>query len=122
MEIDENERIPNRKKGHGWQTYEERFPRYAHNASLTAEHAQRSMSGWARTATYSEAGAENCARNGDDEGAKLYHEMALAAQDAYEALRDVNADAKALVAYFEKRSTDGRHDRPAELGDQVPAD
>lgn len=107
MEPDEYERIPNRKKGKGWQSYEERFPRYAHNAGLTAEHAQRSMSGWARTATYSEAASENCARNGDEEGARLYHEMALAAQDAYEALRDVNDDAKDLVAYFEKRSANG---------------
>jgi hypothetical protein len=97
MSRSETERV----RGNREDSWEERFPRYAHNAGVTAERAADAAR-WQRKASAMHAGAAtNAHRHGDLTGAGLYAEMAKAALDAADALNDVVALARKVEEHYE---------------------
>jgi hypothetical protein len=103
-----------RMRGNPGETYEQRFPRYANNAGITAgysaEYAARQ-----RKAAGLHANAAAYARvNGDDAAAELYDEMAAAALDAAEALDDLADTARQIKEHYQDRQQQeiaGNHER-----------
>lgn len=81
-------------------TYENRFPRYAANAELEQQYADRARSTWARSAGLYERAADNARDNSDEAAELLYREMADAALDAAEALADIADAARDVAAYY----------------------
>jgi hypothetical protein len=82
------------------ETYEERFPRYAHNAGVTAETAKRHAAEQRRAAGLHRAAAVNASQHGDPAGADLYDEMSKAALDAADALEDIADLAREAARHY----------------------
>jgi hypothetical protein len=99
-----------RVRGKSSQTWEERFPRYARNADVTAGIANGYAAAMRRAAGLHRVAAVNASRHGDREGAGLYDEMAKAALDAADALADITRIARRTARHYagkpeqEKRS------------------
>jgi hypothetical protein len=95
---------PRRLRGIPGETYEERFPRYAYNAGVTAAYS----GGYAarqRNAAQLHARAARFADSNDDTGAaELYSEMSAAALDAAEALEDLADLARQVREHYTARN------------------
>jgi hypothetical protein len=84
---------PEQARMHGvpGETYEERFPRYAHNAGVTAAFSVSYAKRQRRAAGMHAAASGNARARGDTVAADLYDEMRKAALDAADALSDLAA-------------------------------
>ena len=71
-----------RRDGSSSQTYEERWPRYAHNAVTEAKFAHGRRLASYKAAGYAATAAGNALKNGDEHAQALYAELA-------ETLRDI---------------------------------
>jgi hypothetical protein len=81
-------------------TYEQRFPRYAHNAAVEAKFATGRQHGAERGAHYARSAADNALKNGDEPAAVLYGEMAEALDDVALAQEDVAEIAMEIARHF----------------------
>jgi len=90
------------------QTWEERFPRYANNAEITAKYAGQYAMRAQKSAVMHGGAADNARKHGDHTGADLYEEMAKAVLDAADAYEDVADLARKVAAHY----TELQGDRP----------
>lgn len=91
-------------RGNPAQPWEERFPRYAHNAALTASYSDSYATRQRRAACMHSNAASNARAHGDLAGAGLYDEMAAAALDAADALEDLAVLARQVAAHYTRLS------------------
>jgi hypothetical protein len=89
-----------RTRGRYPETWEERFPRYARNAALTAEVARERAEEMLAAAVMHRRAAVNADAHGDRAAADLYDEMAKAAEDATDALEDIADLALRVAAHY----------------------
>jgi len=87
-------------RGNPAQPWEERFPRYAHNAAITAGFSGTYAERQRRAAGMHANAASNARAHGDLTGAGLYDEMAEAALDAADALADLADFARQVAAHY----------------------
>lgn len=90
-----------RLRGNPAEAWEERFPRYAANAMLTAAAAEGYAAEQRKAARMHRAAAVHAGRHSDREGADLYDEMAKAAEDAADALEDIAAFARQVARHYD---------------------
>jgi hypothetical protein len=93
-----------RMRGEPAETYEERFPRYAHNAGVTAGFSGDYAARQRAAATMHRGAAASAARHGDTAAADLYDEMAKAALDAADALDDIATLARQVERHYESKT------------------
>jgi predicted NBD/HSP70 family sugar kinase len=98
--VDDPRRIPPRFPYRRGGAYEDRFPRYAANAFREAEFAIAAAERWERGVRYYRQAAANAERHGDPAACVFYGEMASAAEDAAEALRDLAKAAEDVQAHY----------------------
>jgi hypothetical protein len=92
--------IPERMTGSKGQAYRQRFPRYAFNAGVSAQHAGRGADIWRNVGVRNRNAAQTALGNGDAEAADLWQGMAEAADDAAEALEDLEHWAREVQRYY----------------------
>jgi hypothetical protein len=86
------------------ETYEERFPRYAHNAGVTARFHDDYTARQRKAAELHARAAAYAAGHGDAKAEYLYSEMAAAALDAADALEDLASRARQVQEHYTTRS------------------
>jgi hypothetical protein len=89
-----------RMRGDRTETWEERWPRYANNAQITARYAHEYADRAKKAAAMHEGAAANARRHGDIIGADLYDEMAKAALDSADANEDLADLARQVAAHY----------------------
>lgn len=87
------------KKG---QTWDERRPRYAHNAGMSAAEAGAAATHWNKIARYCRQASKNAKDNSDPVAQRYYREMADAANDAADAMEDMEHWARKVQAHFSR--------------------
>jgi hypothetical protein len=80
--------------------WEDRFPRYARNAGITARFADEYATRQRRAAGLHANAAANARRHGDKTAADLYEEMHKAALDAADALADTADLARKVALHY----------------------
>lgn len=103
--------IPERMTGSKGQTYRQRFARYSFNAGVSAQHAGRGADIWRNVGVRNRNAAQMALGNGDAEAADLWQEMAEAADDAAEALEDLEHWALKVQQYYAQEQDEEEHDR-----------
>lgn len=98
--------MDSRIRGRRGETYEQRFARYTHNATVSAQYADRNSKTTAHSADRAVSAAKYCESQQDARGAELYSELADCLKDAAEAYRDAVEAAQAVAEYFERRSAE----------------
>jgi hypothetical protein len=88
-------------EGRSREPWEERFPRYAHNANAQALFADKDIRRLRRAALFHHRAAGNAQAHGDAIGAELYEEMALATLDAADAMQDTADTARRVSAHYQ---------------------
>jgi hypothetical protein len=89
-----------RLRGKTDEAWEERFPRFAANALLTAGAVEGYATEQRRAARFHRKAAVNAVRHSDQVAADLYDEMAKAADDAADALEDVATAARQVARHY----------------------
>ena len=89
-----------REHGTSSDTWEERFPRYAGNAGLTARYATQYADRQRKAAGLHANAAAYARQHGDPAGANLYEQMAEAALDAADALEDIATLARQVAGHY----------------------
>lgn len=93
-----------RLKAKSRETWEQRFPRYASNAEITAEYAEKEAARHRFSAQMHAKAARNALDHGDGRAAGLYHDMAEAAEDAADALEDLAGYAREIAEHYDRKA------------------
>lgn len=89
-------------RGAKGQTWDERRPRYAHNAGVSAAEAGAAATHWNKVASMCRQASRNAKNNGDLVAQRFYREMADAANDAGDALENMEHWARKVQSHFSR--------------------